>query len=103
MEKAIKYKDYFSLKTLLKHNINPNQDLNLNENKESILKSFGEVTKEEKDLLSKRIDNACKDLGIVQKEKIRIDVKELDETYYKEPGISKGEPAKEKTIEGLEL
>ena len=71
----MKYRDYFSLKTLGKYNIDPNKDINilasLDETKKEILKDFNEKDKEMISKLNNSIDNAFIDMRL-QSEKTRI-------------------------------
>ena len=71
----MKYRDYFSLKTLGKYNIDPNKDINilasLHETKKEILKDFNEKDKEMISKLNNSIDNAFIDMRL-QSEKTII-------------------------------
>ena len=71
----MKYRDYFSLKTLGKYNIDPNKNINilasLDETKKEILKNFNEKDKEMISKLNNSIDNAFIDMRL-QSEKTRI-------------------------------
>ena len=71
----MKYRDYFSLKTLGKYNIDPNKDINilasLDETKKEILKDFNEKDKDMISKLNNSIDNAFIDMRI-QNKKTRI-------------------------------
>ena len=71
----MKYRDYFSLKTLGKYNIDPNKDINilasLDETKKEILKNFNEKDKEMISKLNNSIDNAFIDMRL-QSEKTII-------------------------------
>ena len=71
----LKYRDYFSLKTLGKYNIDPNKDINilasLDETKKEILKNFNEKDKEMISKLNNSIDNAFIDMRL-QSEKTII-------------------------------
>ena len=72
----LKYRDYFSLKTLGKYNINPDKDINvlasLDETKKEILKDFNEKDKGMISKLNNSIDNAFIDMRLTSsKEKTR--------------------------------
>ena len=72
----LKYRDYFSLKTLGKYNINPDKDINvlasLDETKKEILKDFNEKDKDMISKLNNSIDNAFIDMRLTSsKEKRR--------------------------------
>lgn len=71
----LKYRDYFSLKTLGKYNIDPNKDINilasLDETKKEILKDFNEKDKDMISKLNNSIDNAFIDMRL-QSEKTLI-------------------------------
>ena len=72
----LKYRDYFSLKTLGKYNINPDKDIHvlssLDETRKEILKDFNEKDKDMISKLNNSIDNAFIDMRLTSsKEKMR--------------------------------
>lgn len=71
----MKYRDYFSLKTLGKYNIDPNKDINilasLDETKKEILKYFNEKDKDMISKLNNSIDNAFIDMRLQSEKTIK--------------------------------
>jgi len=81
------YKDYFSLKTLHKFGVSPEQNLDLSKSKEEILSPFGRLSKEDKTFLQGKVNAALIDNGIVKEEaknqnREPIFIAELEENVF---------------------
>jgi len=95
MQQNLYYRDYFSLKTLNKFGVNPDTQLDLQNNPSKILSTFGKVNAEDKKFLLDKINAAYSDMGIEPKaiskeaaetgdlsDRVRMSLDELDDKVY---------------------
>ena len=100
----MKYRDYFSLKTLKNYNINPDKNINilssLDETKKEILKDFNEKDKDMISKINNSIDNAFIDMRLISSnEKTRENIfisEAMDDISFNKKNITKNA---DKTLE----
>jgi len=72
------YKDYFSVNTLYKFSVDPLLELDLNKRVDDILKPFKDFNSVDKEYLTRKVNAAYLDNDIVIKEKVKIEINDLE-------------------------